>query len=224
VGNFRQGTNALFKTASLSGPGNWADTIGGSMQVQASSALNQQAFAGIDNTGDRYFSLLFRNDTAGASWTGARLLFEAFGSSNEGYGVNIDYNHLTSNLSIYARTGNANTGAVTIATGTTILIIGKYVDNGTGGGTTTIWINPTDFTSEATVASTAFGTTSTVNATVARDDGIAFRSVGTAFTVDALRLGTTFADVIAVPEPASFAALAGLGALGFAAARRRRRA
>jgi hypothetical protein len=40
--------------------------------------------------------------------------------------------------------------------------------------------------------------------------------------VDEIRLGTTWSQVAAIPEPSAFAALAGLGALGLAATRRRR--
>jgi hypothetical protein len=41
---------------------------------------------------------------------------------------------------------------------------------------------------------------------------------------DEIRIGTTFADVSPIPEPSSFAALAGLGVLGLVASRRRRQA
>jgi hypothetical protein len=219
-------TNALFDTTSLSGTGPWATTSGGAMQLQVSTALNQQAYA-VDNTGDRYFSLLFRNDDTDG-FSGARILFEAFGSSGEGYGVNIDFNSTTGNLAIFSRAGGSNFNAVSVASSTlgvtnTFLIVGKFV--ATGNGTTTIWINPTSFTDDAALTSSSVGSSTTIAAVAfVRDDGVAFRSVGAVYTVDSLMLGNNLADVIpsAVPEPSAFAALAGLGALGFAALRRRR--
>jgi hypothetical protein len=44
------------------------------------------------------------------------------------------------------------------------------------------------------------------------------------FQIDEFRIGTTYLDVVpsAIPEPSSYAALAGLGAIGLALHRRRR--
>jgi hypothetical protein len=218
-------TSALYQSSSLTGPGPWSSGLGGSLTLGFNTPVVQQAFT-LDNTGNRYFSFLFRNNASG-TYTRSRVVFEAFGSSNEGYGLDIDFTAgAEPSLALSARAGSGDvkgTPFVTTTVNTTLLVVGKFVAN---GGTTTLWINPTDFTNEASVIATALGTSTFSNAAVTRDDGIGFRSTTNSnFTVDALRLGTSLADVVSpVPEPASIAALAGLGALGLALTRRRRRA
>jgi hypothetical protein len=225
-------TNSLsYSTTSLEYSG--LTSSGGSGLVGAQANLPQQAVT-FDNDGTQYFSFLFQHLNA-ANVSGGRILFEAFGGSGEGYGIN--YNRNTDgSLTVFARAGGSNPSSVTVLTGAAanpVLVVGKFDPTASAFGSTTIWINPTSFTDEASmIASLALPgpntATSAAAATVVRDDGIVFRTSasppGNWLQVDNMRFADDFSGLglSAVPEPSAFAALAGLGALGFAALRRRR--
>jgi hypothetical protein len=215
-------TTLTFSTTSLSYGG--LSTLGGAGIVGANSGLPQQAFT-LDNTGERFFSFIFQHNNA-SNVSGGRILFEAYGSSSEGYGINYDYNSGTGNAAIFARAGGSNVGSFTVGAANPILVVGRYTPDGGTGGTTTIWVNPTNFTDLSTIASSAAGTAATTNASVTRDDGILFRSTtspaGAWLTVDDMRLAESYADLglVAVPEPTSPAML--IGGIGMLMLIRRR--
>jgi hypothetical protein len=87
-----------------------------------------------------------------------------------------------------------------------------------------LWLNPTSLNDESSlgvVSSSVTGATSESTA------GLYLRrhTASNNWVADEFVFGNTFADIaIAVPEPSSFAALAGLGTLAFVASRRRRKA
>jgi hypothetical protein len=214
------------------GGGQALEHSGGSAIVGAQGGLPQQAVT-FDNAGVQYFSFVFQHLNP-ATVSGGRIRIEAFGGSSEGYGINYNFNATTGNMDIFGLAGATSATGVQLtgATATApILIVGKFDPAASTNGSTTIWINPTSFTDESSmIGSLGTGRTSTVAATgaVVRDDGILFRTTisptGNWFQVDDIRVADDFAglDLVAVPEPSAFAALAGLGALGFAASRRRR--
>jgi hypothetical protein len=89
------------------------------------------------------------------------------------------------------------------------LIVGKLVLSSSGNETVTIWVNPTDFTSEATLNSSAVGSSSlTTNGTltVATNSVIYPRMQGTATVFDEIRLATSLAAVTpsAAPQGATW--------------------
>lgn len=129
------------------------------------------------------------------------------------------------------RTGNGSLANTTLfgdntPAGTVITIVGHYIYNsGTDTTTLTTWINPVDQSSVSSAFSWS-GTTAVSDSVAAiainRADS---NTIGSVFTTrfDSLLIGTTFADVTAIPEPSAAAALGGVLVLGAAAVRRRRR-
>jgi hypothetical protein len=115
--------------------------------------------------------------------------------------------------------GNLNTSTgVSIVEDQTFLIVGKL---NLTAQTADFWVNPTLSLSDPTSPQASFTTTG-----LALDRlQLIFNSTANV-TFDEVRLGTTFNDVTpfttAVPEPSSYAALAGAALLGFTLIRRRR--
>jgi hypothetical protein len=115
--------------------------------------------------------------------------------------------------------GNINTSTgVAIVEDQTFLVVGRL--NFTSQAAD-FWVNPTLSLSDPTSPQATFSTTG-----LAVDRINLVFNGSTAVTFDEVRVGTTFNDVTpfsAIPEPSSFAALAGLATLGCVGLRRRRR-
>lgn len=94
------------------------------------------------------------------------------------------------------------------------LIVFRYQFNGASDDTFSVWLNPTSASDTASITATQanFVLNQPLLRSVNANGNLVF---------DEVRFGTTFADVVPVPEP-STVALFGLGALGLAALRRRR--
>lgn len=119
-----------------------------------------------------------------------------------------------------ALSGNTVTDAIT-ATRTSYFLYGK-VDASADLTSWTLSANITDNLS--TITSDSWMVTQVSNFGTARDghaNRMVFDTNGGRALFDEIRLGTTFADVTAVPEPSTYALLAGLATLGLVMARRR---
>jgi hypothetical protein len=100
------------------------------------------------------------------------------------------------------------------------VVLGYDFNGGVALNNLSLYVNPTPGDSMPSPTLTL-----TPNTVAAGIDNIGFKiqsSPSGVFLVDDLRVGTTWADVTPAPEPSTFA-LAGLGMLGFALARRMRR-
>jgi hypothetical protein len=156
---------------------------------------------------------------------GSRVIFEGAGtSSNYGYGINMDTT-ATGVTTSYARVG---TGAGTsVSFSGTVKVEGTFTRTGQFAGNLSVnYYNGVGF-------STLIGTTvlnggSWLNPALATPTPVSPTSAlvvrNTSGDLNMTIDNIIFSDSSPVPEPSSFAALAGLGALGFAASRRRRRA
>jgi hypothetical protein len=191
------------------------DGVGGSAQLLANT------FTGYDLPGSATLAdaiaagsfdfSFFLDTTATANFTGARIkIFSVLTSSTDGFGINFNYTLETDTFTVWAHNISTQSAtSITLAPGSKI------------SGTVTF---PTTSTA---VVSITNGVTSVVTSAVSFlpedvGDRLVFRTNG----VDATYLvdGIEVASGSAVPEPSSFAALAGLGAIGFVASRRRRQA
>jgi len=116
------------------------------------------------------------------------------------------------------------------ALNTPVLLVGRYdFVAGTGNDTSALWINPASATFGAGAAPTATLTSSGGTDMTAISQFLLRGAAGSPVAkVDELRVGTTWASVTpaaaAVPEPSTYAALAGAVALLGAVVHRRLRA
>lgn len=180
-----------------------------------------------------WFSTLFT--TSGASFNGtgnSRML--VFGSLTSGTGFGFE---LTTAGNLVARLGGSNSAAVaTYTQGQANFVLGRYVNSTSGNDLLQLWVNPTAGELSTFNASGLLADLGTVDSSVAiTSEAVTFstssavylraqNSATTNWTADELRIGTTFTDVAAIPEPSAAASLAGLAVLGGVMLRRRRRA
>jgi len=115
--------------------------------------------------------------------------------------------------------------AFAAATGTTYFLAFTYdTSGGSGGSPTTFYVNPTGLGSgSAPSGSVASASFTGNNYAMSGTNNLSMFAGNGLFTIDDVRLGTTWASVSPIPEPSAFAALAGISVLGMAALRRRRR-
>jgi len=165
-----------------------------------------------DTGGIQYVSFLGSN--MGTGTTGYSFLeFRLGGTNTFGLGGSNNGNS-GGNFTLETPAGFVN--STTLRDNATNFFVVKIDYGAAGAGTDVItwFLNPTVGGAEPVSTMTATGNFNF--------DDIAFaKFAGDPWTLDEVRMGTSFASVTPVPEP-STAALAGLAALGFAFTRRRR--
>ena len=144
-----------------------------------------------------WFSVL----VSGTVGTQDRLMFfsTSGGSSNTGLGIEI------SGGALVPRATRSNGAGIQIDGTATNLVVGKMTLSTSGSSSITIWLNPTDLTSEATMQQTASGTSTISDSTspyAAIDSGIYPRQNSSSAVYDEIRMATKLAEVIPEPPPA----------------------
>lgn len=178
---------------------------------------------GADGT-SVWFSALYQHTNAGSDF---RVKFFADSSliltgsnyataANSGIGFNYSG---TNGLRIENQATQLGTGTV-LANFTTHFVVGR-VDFQAGNDDVRLWVNPAlDAGAPADLDAAQFQSTA-LQATLGQAVAVRWGGSGTGL-IDEIRLGTTFAEVTPVPEPAALAALSALAAVGWALVRRRR--
>jgi hypothetical protein len=171
---------------------------------------------------DAMFSLFQQSGQTGSAFGIATTTSDA-GTGNFRIGVR------DTGTSVYAANGTTVTGAATaVSTATPATVYLKYTLSTTAlNDRLDVYVNP--LTDPGVNPGSISITTRTFYVTSLGGQQGTGNLIMTGFSsglvgFDEIRIGTTFADVSAIPEPSSFAALAGLGVLGLVASRRRRQA
>lgn len=178
----------------------------------SSRALNVAGLNG-DNT-TTYFSFLLKLDDATAL---GRVEFSESASS---FGTGIRIRTDGSNFIASA----ASSSTTLAATDTNTHLFVWKVDFGATTDAWSLWVDPTDLTTETTatlsgVSGTGTGNINLTHLVLMRETG---GTAGNGFIVDEIRIGESWADVTPVPEPSTFALYAGMMALAGLMLRRRR--
>jgi len=194
--------------------------------LRSTSPFNGVNPAGLAAGNSIYFSALVRIDAG--SLAGDRFQFgvtnATLGGSGTFTGVGFGGNaplagQITRNNAITSLTTGGNA-----VLGQTYLLIGRLGSDGSNFNTVDFWINPSSFTIPGAPLTSGSGAAFN-NSQVTFLISSTLLDNGDRVSIDNIRMGTAWSDVVttAIPEPSAFAALAGVGAMGAAALRRRRR-
>lgn len=227
-------------TGQTGGSGNWNGAWAGSSSYIVSTpgltytGLSTSGNAAFDNTGPFQSNLRAYTGVNGSDgsvlWMSALVNAATLNNDLRLYGL-ADNGVLGGDggAGIYIGGGIVNTrigfgsgtSSLTYTLGTTFLVVAKYEFSDTAGADKiTLWVNPSLATTPTTGGASQSGNFS---ASWVTSPMMGFRGGNNwTGTVDEIRLGTTFADVV-VPEPGAFS-LACLGGLGLLLRSRRRAA
>lgn len=179
-------------------------SVGGALRFVASSTGLQTNWgpAGIPAAGTYWYSFLARRNHANTQ--GTFVIFGQPGTNGQnGLGIRMNSGGTITAWSLnYGSSGSAYTWALN----ETITVVGKVVFAADAASTNTIWINPTDVTSETTLGTTRTASVSTNAAGGASMSkllsGRGFSgNAAPGYTIDEVRIGETLIDVTTPPAP-----------------------
>lgn len=204
-GNGFGAADAAFSVSDLDG-------VGGSIFTGTAGPFITLAQA---NTGNEAVNFEFMLGGGSSNLSGRRVMMETVGSnSSAGFGINFNYNATSEQFTVWARVGSTHNNSFSTDLGsTTVRIYGSY-NYDTVSGLGSVTVNYDSIVSASTLSVSQLD--SSYN-TLGND--VAFRSGD--YLIDGLVLETPLGAPI--PEPSTYAAIAGLLALGFVAYRRRGR-
>jgi hypothetical protein len=184
------------------------------------------------DTSNYYASFLLQTGSVVDANGDATVFFGVNNANTTGFGAGISDGSLALQWRDSGGTLQYQSLGTAYTANTTYLFVIKITEGAADWGSSeaqTVWVNPTDFTSDATLTSSALASgTNAATFGVANSNalgGISFQTqnlngAGVMYA-DEFRLGTTLADVVPVPEPST--ALLLIGSLGSMMALRRRR-
>jgi hypothetical protein len=207
-----------------------------SPNAEANATISADISANLADDTSLWFSIVLGGDLGGSNFHGGFALgnsiltdtFNGINSSGDAVGVYIKGGFDATSWNGGARDGQSNSGNLALAgggDGSANLLVGRF-DWGAASDTLTLW-NVTDLSNIPDEATLTAGTSNTHTTAVNLDqttfDTISFsyRDNGTPQFTDEIRFGATYGDVSPVPEPSSFALLAGMFGLTWIMLRRR---
>jgi hypothetical protein len=190
--------------------------------VDLSTALKP---ADVGNGNSIFVSALYSyTGNISSDRTGFGLLSSSISNNNNTSYFGVGTSNTSANFGSAYSAGNPappDPGIAAVSS-TPYLLVMQLTSNGSQWNALNMWVNPesTDFGDDTAYMTTTGISTSTLGAVYIR--GVSL-DAGESFSVGAIRVGETWGDVVtAIPEPSTYAALAGLLALGVVAYRRRR--
>lgn len=201
-----------------------ASTASGSLNMTLSSSISASGvgassvyvsflcrFGGTLNNGDLGYSAFLTNTQATAGSIGTSSLYGGPRGTAAGVG------------SFTSGVGSSTASGGTLTVGNVNFVVVEFVSNGTGFTTVNTWVNPSSLTKGAATYSVA-GANNTNSFTALSIVGAGLdESTSDYVDFDNLLVGTSWEDVVPVPEPSSFALMA-VGGMGLMAVRRRKAA
>ncbi len=230
-GGWMDGGNAHVASGNLTLAAGMVAPVGNSAQITG-GAFASLALPTVFDEGTVYFSYAFRLDFAGTFPS----LFKSKDtiSFTDADGIRgptvrvVPTSGTTFQLALAHNGTLMATNPATFNAGDTLFIVGSYTFNpaGTNDDTFNLWVNP----SSSTLGTSTPPTPGIVNATSGRPDannigGVAlFDNSQLGFwTMDELRIGTSWQDVTPVPEPSTATILIGASLLVYLAAKKQLR-
>lgn len=199
------------------------DGTGGSVSFTGTTVTGYTMLGGTYaqavSAGSFSFSFYLDNNAGSANVSGGRVkFFSDLTNSSGGFGINFNYVQSTDTFTVFGMIGASQTNANALpAANQSISFTGAALVSG-------VVTFPTATTANMSlsVVNTAINTTIDFDSNVdisalVTGNRIVFRPQTGGYILDGITVSAS-----AVPEPSSFAALAGLAALGFVASRRRR--
>lgn len=222
---------AVVNNWSYATPGNYAFTPSANQfSITGGSAYAPLTSSIATNVNGTYYMSFFLRLSAGG--TAANTFFNVgLASTQTNNADTFNFGKSSSNANFgtqFSGSFDASTVAITAATNY-FVVLKLDIVGGVAAANDTFSFNiyaANNDTILPTVAPTSWDYTRTGNLDPTKSfTALAFRTgTGQTMLVDEVRLGTSWSHVAAaIPEPSTFAALAGLGALGLAASRRRSR-
>jgi PEP-CTERM motif len=166
-------------------------------------------------SGTIWFSGLVQSNNSGSGFVGLNLIDSSNNNGALGFGQRFNQ----ANLDLYGdRTNGAQQQSSGISSSSLSFVAAEI---NLSAGTVTWYVNPTGLGSGSAPTGSSFTGSTTFSSFTAI--GVGLRG-NTSANFDEIRIGTTWQDVspTAVPEPSTYASIAGAGILGFALLRRRR--
>lgn len=195
------------------------------LQIDAGGIYDTNGLRGAGNfiggstvTGTLWGSFLIGASIWGTA-SGPQALFNLGTTAGTGTQASIRQTGAGTAISVTDQSGGSigATGSIvtsSLSTTNPNLIVFRYQFNGAGNDTFSVWLNPTSASDTASISATA------ADFVLNQPE---FRSVNANgnLVFDEIRFGTTFADVVPIPEPATWGLLAGsVGVLAFIRRRR----
>jgi hypothetical protein len=208
--------NVLSGSFGFSDGSNSVVSDGNSFQLSSFRGIARQVGGGSLASGTYYFSFVLNRNADDTNETFIRLT----GSLNQNDRLLTLKQQGTDQLQ-YRIGGGASVSIGTLAAQNNFVMAKFDYDGSANLSNLSIWLNPTDLTTEANntaLVSGLSGSGSSIGYVLLQRDG-----GGNSARLDEIRLATSWSDAVtAVPEPATYAALLGALALGGVLWRRRR--
>ncbi len=212
----------------VSVPGYRYPAIGNSINFAGAGQEAAHSFTSQTTAGTTvYYSFSLNLSLASLNATGGYFAFfsESNSSSNFGGTLWARSDGTGFDLGVNPRTTAANTvftSGTTSVSDTHFIVVAYTIVNGASNDTVSLWLNPSSTSFGGSAPTATVTATNSVTADLASVTSLWFRQDGTTatpnVTIDAVRVGTTWADV--TPEPSSLSFI-GLGIAGLLARRRR---